>query len=294
MPQPDVLAVSEDVRESFQPVLQALPEVRDALAGQQDVVTVRPGYQYPAGGDSVPSVVVAVVPDTTPVSAGELEGRFGVPVSVTDATVEEQLAQMDTAPVAFGTPGGATVSPLEAMLRDEAVIAFAPPKRGTYEPQDPPNLPLVEEEMGLTICVSPEAGWSELETFLGATRKRLTVAMYQFTAPLHRAARLQGRRRRGHARTPHLRTRAPPLCRTTDRGRQGARSEDQDRSAQAARQRNDGPLRSHVGDFQDNKATRRAVGVVVSHQGRGPRRQCGLVVERQLAVVEPAERASVR
>jgi PLD-like domain len=183
MPQPDVLAVSEDVRESFQPVLQALPEVRDALAGQQDVVTVRPGYQYPAGGDSVPSVVVAVVPDTTPVSAGELEGRFRVPVSVTDATVEEQLAQMDTAPVAFGTPGGATVSPLEAMLRDEAVIAFAPPKRGTYEPQDPPNLPLVEEEMGLTICVSPEAGWSELETFLGATRKRLTVAMYQFTAP---------------------------------------------------------------------------------------------------------------
>ena len=183
MPQPDVLAVSEDVRESFQPVLQALPEVRDALAGEQDVVTVRPGYQYPAGGDPVPSVVVAVVPDTTPVSAGELEGRFGVPVSVTDATVEEQLAQMDTAPVAFGTPGGATVSPLEAMLRDEVVIAFAPPKRGTYEPQDPPNLPLVEEEMGLTICVSPEAGWSELETFLGATRKRLTVAMYQFTAP---------------------------------------------------------------------------------------------------------------
>jgi len=183
MPQPDVLAVSEDVRESFQPVLQALPEVRDALAGEQDVVTVRPGYQYPAGGDPVPSVVVAVVPDTTPVSAGELEGRFGVPVSVTDATVEEQLAQMDTAPVAFGTPGGATVSPLEAMLRDEAVIAFAPPKRGTYEPQDPPNLPLVQEEMGLTVCVSPEAGWSELETFLGATRKRLTVAMYQFTAP---------------------------------------------------------------------------------------------------------------
>ena len=139
-------------------------EVREALAGQQDVVTVRPGYQYPEGGDPVPSAVVAVVPGTTPVSAEELEGRFGVPVSVTDATVEEQLAQMDTAPVAFGTPGGATVSPLEAMLRDEAVIAFAPPKRGTYEPQDPPNLPLVKEEMGLTICVSPEAGWSELET----------------------------------------------------------------------------------------------------------------------------------
>ena len=35
----------------------------------------------------------------------------------------------------------------------------------------------------MTICVSPEAGWSELETFLGDTKSTLTVAMYQFTAP---------------------------------------------------------------------------------------------------------------
>ena len=35
----------------------------------------------------------------------------------------------------------------------------------------------------MTICVSPEAGWGELETFLAGTKKRLTVAMYQFTAP---------------------------------------------------------------------------------------------------------------
>src|SRR3979411_2755898 len=37
--------------------------------------------------------------------------------------------------------------------------------------------------MEMTICVSPEAGWSELETFLGETESTLTVAMYQFTAP---------------------------------------------------------------------------------------------------------------
>jgi PLD-like domain len=183
MPRSDALAVSDAVRESFQPVLQALPLIRDALAGRPDIVNIRPGYQYPDGGEPVPSAVVAVVPDTMPVSAQELQEQFGVPVSVTDATVEEQLAQIDAAPVAFETAGGATVSPLEAMLRDEAVIAFAPPKRGTYEPMDPPNLPLVEEKMGLTVCVSPEAGWSELEAFLGGTRKRLTVAMYQFTAP---------------------------------------------------------------------------------------------------------------
>ena len=48
---------------------------------------------------------------------------------------------------------------------------------------NPPNLPLVKEKMELTICVSPEAGWSELEAFLGGTKRALTVAMYQFTAP---------------------------------------------------------------------------------------------------------------
>jgi len=183
MAQSDAFAVSDAVRESFQPVLQALPLIREAVAGQPDVVTVRPGYQYPANGDPVPSAVVAVIPGTAPVSTQELQGQFGVPVVVTDATVDEQLAQIDAAPVAFGTPGGATVSPLESMLRDEVVIAFAPPKRGTYEPPARPNLPLVEEKMVLTVCVSPEAGWSELESFLGRTRKRLTVAMYQFTAP---------------------------------------------------------------------------------------------------------------
>ena len=62
-------------------------------------------------------------------------------------------------------------------------MAFAPPKSGAYEPLDPSNLPLVDEPMELTICVSPEAGWSELEDFLDGTRNSLTVAMYQFTAP---------------------------------------------------------------------------------------------------------------
>ncbi|WP_400768622.1 hypothetical protein [Methylosinus sporium] len=37
--------------------------------------------------------------------------------------------------------------------------------------------------MQLPVCVSPDAGWSELESFLGETSKRLTVTMYQFTAP---------------------------------------------------------------------------------------------------------------
>ena len=103
---------------------------------------------------------------------------------VTDASVNEQIAAIrrEEEPVAFGPPATPPTSPLETLLTGEEPLDFAPPKTGSYEPLDPPQLPLVDEEMKATICVSPEAGWGELESFLGGTRKRLTVAMYQFTA----------------------------------------------------------------------------------------------------------------
>jgi hypothetical protein len=181
----DFLKVSDEVRKAFEPILKALGPVRTSLATATDVVTTRPGYYYPPTGKPVPAVVVAVVPGTTPVTAADLAKKFGVPFSVADATVEEQVAAQTEAqsPVAFGAPSGATASSFEKLLGEEGVFEFGPPKTGTYEDLDPPDLPLVKEKMNLTICISPEAGWSELEVFLGGTKERLTVAMYQFTAP---------------------------------------------------------------------------------------------------------------
>src|SRR5437868_1095743 len=97
-----ILKMSDAVRASFEPVLKALGPVRQALASTKNVVAVRPGYHYPPTGKPVPAVVVAVTPGTTPVNAAELAKRFGVPVSVTDATVEEQVAaqQKEEGPVA--------------------------------------------------------------------------------------------------------------------------------------------------------------------------------------------------
>jgi hypothetical protein len=175
--------MSDTVRASFAPVLAALGQVRRELANVKDVVTTRPGYKYLAARAPVPAVVVAVVPGTNPVAAAELERRFGVPFTVLDATVEEQTARAQEAPVSFGLAEGATVSSFARMLGGEEVLPFGPPKAGSYEEPDPPNLPLVKEQMELTVCVSPEAGWGELESFLGATKSQLTVAMYQFTAP---------------------------------------------------------------------------------------------------------------
>ena len=181
---PTIPQLSPAVRASFEPITKALPMLRQQLANVADVVTTRPGYKYPSDGSKpVPAIVIAVTPGTTPVDGGALEKKFGVPVTVIDATVEEQVAAEQRQPVSFGLPDGAMASAFEQMLSGEAVLDFAPPKTGSYEEPSPPNLPLVKEKMKLTICVSPEAGWGELEKFLGDTTSSLTVAMYQFTAP---------------------------------------------------------------------------------------------------------------
>jgi hypothetical protein len=180
-----LLEVSGEVRAAFEPIMKVLGRVRQDLSAVKDVVTVRPGYGYPPAGTPVPAVVAAVTPGTAPVSASELQAKFGVAFNVTDATVEEQeLARSrQTLAVAFSLPEGPTASAFERLIGGEEAIAFAPPKTGSYGELDPPDLPLVKEKMDVTICVSPEAGWSELQSFLAGTQKRLTVAMYQFTAP---------------------------------------------------------------------------------------------------------------
>jgi hypothetical protein len=132
----------------------------------------------------VPALVVAVTPGATPVRPSELQQKYGVAVNVTEATVEEQeAAARREGAVSFSLPQGSAATTFEQLLGGEEAVEFAPPKSGSYEELDPPDLPLVKEKMELTICVSPEAGWSELQTFLAGTEERLTAAMYQFTAP---------------------------------------------------------------------------------------------------------------
>jgi hypothetical protein len=174
--------IPDDVRASFAPVLKALGPARKALAGVKDVAAVRPGYYHPTASASVPAVLVAVTPGTSPVNVSDLAHERGVPFAVVDATVDEQLAAAAPGGVSFA-PGKAG-SVFEALLTETDVSPeFAPPRTGSYEPLDPSKLTLVNEKMKVTICVSPEAGWGELKDFLAGTKQRLTVGMYQFTAP---------------------------------------------------------------------------------------------------------------
>jgi len=68
-----ILKVSDEVRASFEPIMKALERVRQELSAVKDVVTVRPGYAYPAVGNPVPALVVAVTPG--------YDARQGVPAA---------------------------------------------------------------------------------------------------------------------------------------------------------------------------------------------------------------------
>ena len=86
--------------------------------------------------------------------------------------------------ISFGKPGGSMVSAFEKMLGGDEPLDFAAAQdRRLRGARSARIFRSVKEKMELTICVSPEAGWSELESFLGDTKSTLTVAMYQFTAP---------------------------------------------------------------------------------------------------------------
>jgi hypothetical protein len=174
--------VALEVQAAFAPIMKALGAARAKLAEVENVVTIRPGYKYPEGAAPVPAIVVAVIPGTAPAQADALEKQFGVPFTVIDASVEEQMAVTGQT-ISFGVPSGSMASAFERMLGGEEELEFAPPKTGSYEEPEASRLQLVNEAMDLTLCVSPEAGWGELEDFLDKTIDRLTVAMYQFTAP---------------------------------------------------------------------------------------------------------------
>ena len=287
----DVPELSDAMRASFAPILKAIGEVRVELSDVNDVVVVRPGFKYPPDGPPLPAVVVAVTPGTTPVKEADLQTKFGVAFAVTEATVEEQVTAAHRKPVSFGTPAGSTAGAFEKMLSGDAPVDFAPPKSGGYKQPNPPNLPLVKEPMELAICVSPEAGWSELEAFLGETKSSLTVAMYQFTAP-HIFEAIE------KAVTPGARKFELILHPVPEKpAKTGVKAHDLDEEEAVIE-----PLeRSMKKRFEQTWATlvskKNPEGPVclgLSHQGRGARRQRLLALERQLAVVEPAERASVR
>jgi hypothetical protein len=186
-----------EARRKFDAVRKAIDDYGDELRAIPRVVGVRPGYKFQDGWiTDEPAVVVTVEPgsglDRMRGAAGISDDYGGVPVDVAPASPVEQLrAQGATRGLrAAGVPIPGADLALPDWEREAGPETRGPADEGetrgaTQEYEPPPGLSLdeVDDAMTLTCHCSPDAGWPTLKGFLVGTGHRLTVAMYDFTAP---------------------------------------------------------------------------------------------------------------
>lgn len=199
---PAARLLDEATREQFAGVYRAIDEHRDELLRIPGVVSVRPGYRFERGWiTGEPAVVVTVLrkrPEGELGGAAEIvpRGYGDVRVDVTPASPIEQLraaaaAGTESAAAMLASLGQASAEPgLSLLAAAEAQGATETFNAGSealadikYRPPDDVALEEVTDAMTLTCHASPDAGWPTLSEFLERTSERLTIAMYDFTAP---------------------------------------------------------------------------------------------------------------
>lgn len=144
----------------------AAEHARRELANRADVVSIEAGWRFRDGWITDERAVVIAV--RRKLSAEELAaaGRTPIPSSFDGVAVD------------------VTIASAEGLRSRSAGLGLeAPSWKANYRLR--PDLPLreVDEPMKVTVHVSPDAGWPELEKFLGRTTRRLTIGMYDFGAP---------------------------------------------------------------------------------------------------------------
>ncbi|MEP9348170.1 phospholipase D-like domain-containing protein [Xanthobacter sp. KR7-225] len=147
---------------------RAAEAAKERMTGHAQVLSVAAGLMFKEGLISEDYGVIVKVRPEAPKSAaayGLPDAIEGIPIVVETASVERLLA------ADFG------------IAAEEAAL----PARFGYERDiTAPEFSLapVTEEMTITLHVSPEAGWSQLSSFLGRTDfNRMTVGMYHMSAP---------------------------------------------------------------------------------------------------------------
>jgi hypothetical protein len=184
-----------ETRRRFDAVRRAILTHGDRLRAIPGVLGLRPGFRFTAGWiTDEPAIVVTVREKRPPgqVPEDELIPRelAGVPVDVTPATPIEQLrsrARTRGLPVR-PWPGVEYEPALPDWERDPDAASreIFDTERAATRPYVPPPEPPLDEVSGaatVTCHASPDAGWTTLGPFLAGTRDRLTVGMYDFSAP---------------------------------------------------------------------------------------------------------------
>jgi hypothetical protein len=195
-PSPSV-SLQEALRVAFNAAQSVVDRRRQELLKYPNVIDVRPGYKFTSGWiTQTPSIVVTVLRKDPPAALGE-KGLLpstidGVPVDVAPATPAEQLRYLGSRKKG-GTRGSAAAGIpdpepyLEPVPRPEELVEATTrgPAGGGRKYKEPSDLKLssVTGAMTLTCHCSPDAGWATLKKHLAATKKTLTLAMYDFGAP---------------------------------------------------------------------------------------------------------------
>jgi hypothetical protein len=130
------------------------------------VVAVRAGYRFRNGWITTEPAVVVAVTRKLPSYRLHEQRIQAIPPLFLGVGVDVRPA-----------------SPLDVLGITEAAKLERALPRIHYKPPQPPGMKEVNDTMSVICHVSPDAGWPQLEAFLGRIRKQLVVGMYDFTAP---------------------------------------------------------------------------------------------------------------
>lgn len=159
----DLVLNMDEAAENFSRFGGVIPVISrhlDKLTRDPAVLGVRPGLSTDLGA----AIFVVRVPWKNP--SGLPSEIDGFPVLVTDASIQEQSEGVLPLVVWQGYSNESGTSP--------AI---------TYRPPDPGEAELRECQVAKITChVGPDSGWATLKPFLEGTKRRLTVAMYEFHA----------------------------------------------------------------------------------------------------------------
>lgn len=158
----------------------ALAQAREVLKNRVEVLEVREGYLWQ--GDQITdreAIVVVLDPNAAdPGIAAEISRALanspqisGLPVDVTLGGVSALLRATQTQEQ-FAIES----TRIEELFQERVpVIGYTPPEGVSLDE--------VNEPMEVTCHVSPDDGWPVLRAFLDRVKKRLTIGMYDLTAP---------------------------------------------------------------------------------------------------------------
>lgn len=193
--------LTSETAEAFARISQIIEENREQFYQNKDVVSVRPGFRFAQGWiTKEPAIVVSVHRKLAPafLEKGEMlpPAVRGFPVDVKPASPLESLSARNDEDskemakiVASAEMAGLYFSSADGFGRERGSeeesfesITEAVSDIGYREPSDI-RLDEVTGAMTVTCHVSPDAGWTTLRRFLDNTSNRLTIAMYDLTAP---------------------------------------------------------------------------------------------------------------